>query len=97
VWEESYGYVGVEFLAVGIPVIGNRRGGIVDYTREGQTGWVNSDASGEGLAAIMANLIRDPTQVLEMHRRVIGARETLIRTMPDHAQEMNGIYLELRQ
>jgi glycosyltransferase involved in cell wall biosynthesis len=95
VWEEAYGYVGVEFLAKGIPVIGNRRGGIVDYTREGETGWINADASGEGLATIMANLIRDPRQVLEMHRRVIASRETLIRTMPDHAQEMNGVYQDL--
>jgi len=95
VWEEAYGYVGVEFLAKGIPVIGNRRGGIVEYTREGETGWVNEDASGDGLAAIIAKLVRDPAQVLEMHRKVIASRETLIRPMSDHAEEMRGIYRDL--
>src|SRR5205823_2301556 len=41
VWEEVYGYVGLELLAAGLPVIGNARGGIVDYVRDGETGWVN--------------------------------------------------------
>src|SRR5437588_2825020 len=79
VWEEAYGYVGVEFLAKGIPVIGNRRGGIVEYTREGGTGWGNEDASGDGLAAIIAQLLRYPAQVLEMRRRVVASRDTLSR------------------
>jgi len=36
--EEAYGYAGMEFLAKGIPVISNAIGGLVDYTREGETG-----------------------------------------------------------
>ena len=31
VWEEAYGYAGVEFLAKGIPVIANAIGGMPDY------------------------------------------------------------------
>lgn len=38
VWEEVYGYVGIELLAKGIPVIGNNLGGIVDYTVDNVTG-----------------------------------------------------------
>src|SRR5205823_10362163 len=38
VWEEALGFVGIELLAKGIPVIGNARGGIPDYTIPGQTG-----------------------------------------------------------
>jgi hypothetical protein len=48
-----------------------------------------------GLATITAQLICDPRRVLEMHRRVIASRETLIRTMPDHAQEMKAFYRDL--
>jgi glycosyltransferase involved in cell wall biosynthesis len=95
VWEEAYGYVGVEFLAKGIPIIGNRRGGIVDYTREGETGWVNAEATGQGLAAIMSRLIDDPQQVVEINRRVVSARSRLIRTMPEHAAEVRSVYREL--
>lgn len=35
VWEEAYAYVGVEFLAKGIPVLGSRIGGIPDYVVAG--------------------------------------------------------------
>lgn len=35
-WEEVLGFVGLEFVAKGIPVIGNAIGGITDYTLEGR-------------------------------------------------------------
>jgi glycosyltransferase involved in cell wall biosynthesis len=95
VWEEAYGYTGVELLAKGIPVIGNRRGGIVDYTRDGQTGWVNADASAAGLAKIMAELIAEPERVLQMHQQVVAQHDTLILTMPDHARAIDEVYGEL--
>ena len=37
IWEEAYGLVGIELLAKGIPVIGNKRGGIVGYTIDNYT------------------------------------------------------------
>src|ERR1039458_8638601 len=36
-WEEAFGFVGLEFLAKGVPIIGNARGGIRDYTIDGVT------------------------------------------------------------
>jgi glycosyltransferase involved in cell wall biosynthesis len=46
VWEEAYGYAGLELLAKGIPVVANKIGGMVDYVREGETGWQRLGARG---------------------------------------------------
>jgi len=95
VWEEAFGYVGVEFLSKGIPVIGNALGGITDYVREGETGWLNADASGTGLATLMANIIREPNQIVELHHRILERRDELIKPMDRHVEELEGIYRQV--
>ena len=57
VWEEAYGYAGLELLAKGIPVVANRIGGMVDYVREGETGWLERlvHRGGHGRAARAAD------------------------------------------
>lgn len=95
VWEEAYGYVGPEFIAKGIPVIGNARGGIVDYTRNGETGWVNRSADGAGLAAIMAELIERPEQIADRNRWILEHRDSEIITLDSHVTELDALYGEL--
>src|SRR3954470_17556192 len=95
VWEESYGYVGVEFLAKGIPVIGNARGGIVEYTRDGETGWVNREASAEGLASIMAEIIRGPEQIPELNAGIRAQRERIVKPFERHVDEIEQLYREV--
>ncbi|HEX8206182.1 MAG TPA: glycosyltransferase, partial [Solirubrobacteraceae bacterium] len=41
VWEEAHGFVGIEMIASGIPVIGSALGGLPEYVVEGETGWLN--------------------------------------------------------
>ena len=96
IWDESYGYVGVELLAKGIPVIGNARGGIVDYTRDGETGWVNHDASAAGLASIMAGVIDRPDQVSELNAAIRRDRHRIVKPFPDHAREVEAVYGEVQ-
>jgi glycosyltransferase involved in cell wall biosynthesis len=95
VWEEAYGYVGPELLAKGIPVIGNAIGGIVDYVREGETGWLNRSCSGDELARIMRRLVEYPEQVDALSAKVREDRDSLVKRMTDHADEMDKIYGEL--
>jgi len=57
IWEEVFGVVGTEFLAKGIPIIGNKRGGIPDYTIENVTGWLNKSATPQEMAEIMIEII----------------------------------------
>lgn len=95
VWEEPYAYVGVEFLAKGIPVIGNARGGIVDYTEGGTTGWVNPTADAAGLAKIIRMIISDPEQVPIRNRWILEHRSELIKPLDRHLGELDDLYTEV--
>lgn len=91
-WEDCYPFSGLEFLAKGIPLLANSIGGIVDYAREGETGWLNRSRSGKELAELMLQIIREPGHVLDLHKKVVGLRDELIKPMPRHAQEMEELY-----
>ncbi|GAC1316749.1 MAG: hypothetical protein NVSMB25_03030 [Thermoleophilaceae bacterium] len=92
IWEEALGFTGLELLAKGIPVIANALGGMVEYTRPGETGWLNRTASARGLAEIMGEVIADPRQVVSLHRRIVEHRAELIEPMAGHAARMEAIY-----
>ena len=94
-WEEAFGYTGLEMIAKGIPLIAHPMGGIVEYAVAGETAWLNESRSGEGLAALMDALIADPDQVWMMHRRVVAARERLVRPMAEHVRAIEANYREL--
>ncbi len=50
-WHEAFGVAGIEALACGTPVIAYRRGGIGDYVRDGETGWLVEPDDLDGLGA----------------------------------------------
>ena len=95
VWEEAYGYAGVEFLAKGIPVIANAIGGMPDYTRAGETGWLNHSCSAAELARIIAGIAERPEQVVELNEKLIASRDSVIKPMGRHADEMDALYREV--
>jgi glycosyltransferase involved in cell wall biosynthesis len=97
VWEEAYGYTGVEMLAKGLPVIGNRIGGIVDYVIPGMTGWLNSTKTAEELAAIMRNIIENPEQVVTLNRAIEQSRSSIVKTMETHRDEIEQVYRQARK
>jgi len=94
IWEEAYGYAGVEFLAKGIPVIANAIGGMVDYVRDGETGWLNDSCSAEGLAELMRRAIEQPDEIQRLNAFLLENRATLIKTLAQHADEMDALYRE---
>ena len=94
-WREVFGFVGPEFLASGIPVIGNNRGGIPEYVRDGQSGWLNHSSTGDELGDIMAAIIAEPQQVLDRHRYVIEHRDELVKTLERHVDELDAVYAGL--
>jgi glycosyltransferase involved in cell wall biosynthesis len=95
IWEEAYGYAGVEFLAKGIPVIANAIGGMVDYVRERETGWLNQSRSAEGLAELMRGAIERPGEIERMNTFLRDNRDSLVKTMEQHADEMEELYGEV--
>jgi glycosyltransferase involved in cell wall biosynthesis len=95
VWEEVYGYVGIEFLAKGIPIIGNKKGGIVDYAIDGFTGWINQNSDAEGLVDIMTNIINNPSQISYLNKKIVDNRKSILKTMDQHFYEIDEIYRKL--
>lgn len=95
IWEEAYGYAGIEFIAKGIPVISNPIGGMRDYVRHEETGWLNATTSSSGLAATMLELIRDPGRLASVSESTSRLRDELVITMADHADAVEGIYREV--
>jgi glycosyltransferase involved in cell wall biosynthesis len=94
-WEEAFGYTGLEMVAKGVPLIANPLGGIVEYAREGETAWLNPSCSGEGLAELMSELVREPERVVDMHRRLMDVRDELITPLAQHADAIEELYAEL--
>jgi glycosyltransferase involved in cell wall biosynthesis len=92
IWEEAFGYTGLEMVAKGIPLIANPLGGIVQYARDGESAWLNPSCTGAGLAEVMAGLIADPRQVVDMHERVLAARGRLVPSMDEHVEAIYGSY-----
>lgn len=95
IWEEAYGYVGVEFLAKGIPVIANAIGGMPEYVRDGETGWLNRSRTPAELARIMARVLEHPKQVVDLSERLLASRASIIKPMAQHGEEIDDIYREL--
>jgi glycosyltransferase involved in cell wall biosynthesis len=94
IWEEAYGFAGLELIAKGIPVVANRIGGMVDYVREGETGWLNDSCSAEGLAGILLHLLERPGEVAGMSRTALAARGSLVKPFDRHADEIEAVYGE---
>ena len=78
VWEEVYGFVALEFVAKGIPVIGNAVGAIPEHVRPDETGWLNRSCTAAGLAELMAAAIEHPDEVERLSRSVQERRPELI-------------------
>lgn len=95
VWEEAYGYAGMEFLAKGVPVIANAIGGLVDYVREGETGWLNRSCTAEELERIMREICDRPQRVADLNAKLRADRESIVKPMARHLEEMDHIYSQL--
>ncbi len=95
VWEEVSPITGREFLALGIPLVANALGGLVDYTREGETGWLNHASDADGLAAIMRDLIAAPDRVVATSRAIAERRDELVISMDAHVREVDAVYAEV--
>lgn len=92
VWEEVYGFVALEFLAKGIPVIGNAVGAIPDHVRPGETGWLNQSCSVAELADLMAAVIERPEEVEAVRRSITERRDGLIEPFAAGLDRLAVIY-----
>ena len=66
-----------------------------DYTREGETGWLNQSCSAEELARIIQAILDRPEQVAELNERLIANRDSVVKPLTRHADEIDALYDEL--
>jgi glycosyltransferase involved in cell wall biosynthesis len=67
VWAEAAGLVNVEAQACGLPVLASRVGGIPEYVRDGETGFLFPPGDADGLAAAVRRL-QEPGRCAAMGR-----------------------------
>jgi glycosyltransferase involved in cell wall biosynthesis len=91
-WEEVYGYASLEFLAAGIPVIGNAIGAIPEHIRPGQTGWLNQTGTADGLARLMADVARDPGEVARLRASVSARRDQIVPALSGQVRRLRTVY-----
>ncbi len=58
--QEGAGYVLIEAMAAGLPVVATRLNSITEYVDDGKTGWLVPPADAPALAEALLNLWRDP-------------------------------------
>lgn len=75
--EESLGLVGLEAMAAGVPVIGSRIGGLVDYIDEGVNGFFFEPSSPTSLAIKIKYFLS--MNDMELHKMSIHAQKTAER------------------
>lgn len=92
VWEEAFGYVGLEFLAKGIPIIGNNVGGINEYLIDNKTGLLNSSLNPQGFAERIATVLKEPEILLYLNRYIRTNNEHIVKNIEKHFLEIQQIY-----
>ena len=77
-FEEPFGMVAIEAMAAGTPVLAVRRGGLVEFIHEGETGFFIADTKNASqFAREIAQLLDQPKRLAEVARR---ARDYVERT-----------------
>jgi len=67
-WPEPFGMVGVEAASLGIPAVGYRAGGIVDWLRPGVSGELAEGFGSRSLAQALDRALRDPHHYQRLQR-----------------------------
>jgi len=88
---ESYGMVFAESMAAGVPVVGNRVGGIPEVVEHGVTGFLCTPGDRDGWRALLSMLIASPERRAEVRGRILQRRSQL----PAWEQTADCVYRRL--
>ena len=92
IWEEVFGYVGLELMAKGLPIIANSKGGITDYVIDRVNGLLNIEGSETGFIKLMKQLIDNPGMIVSLNKNI---RNDWNHNYERHYQEMMAYYYSL--
>jgi glycosyltransferase involved in cell wall biosynthesis len=87
--EETFGLVGQEFLAKGIPILASRIGGIPDSVEDGVNGRLLPPRDVAAWRAAVERLVESPAEIA---RLATGIRP--VKTMSEHLAEVLSLYHE---
>ncbi|MCM8796409.1 MAG: glycosyltransferase [Candidatus Omnitrophica bacterium] len=90
VWEEVFGIIGIEFLAARIPVIGSNIGGIPEWLKDKENGFLVYPADTEELVQKMQLFIENPELIAQMQENIKPQK-----TLNEHAVEIINFYKEI--
>lgn len=90
IWEEVFGIVGIEWLTAKIPVIGSNIGGIPEWLKDGENGFLASPNDAEQLAQKMKLFIKNPDLVAKIQQKIKPWK-----TLNQHIGEMIALYNNL--
>lgn len=90
-WPETLGIVGIEALACGVPVVASDIGGVREWLKEGETGYLAEPKNAAKFAARIGELLKNEVLNLEMGRN--GQRLIRERFTPGyHIERLLGLY-----
>lgn len=92
IWEEVYGYVGVEILAKGLPLIANNVGGISEYAKNDFNCIMNTSKTAEELADHMDEFIKCPDLIKQYNENIARQKRY---SFADHFEKIQKAYLSV--
>ncbi len=94
IWEEVFGYVGLELLSKGLPVIASKKGGITDYLIHDENGFLNESCSVEELVFWMKKYIEDKNEIFRHNQNILQSSK---RTYSEHYSQIMHTYRQVLQ
>lgn len=89
-WEEVFGIVGIEFLSARAPVIGSNIGGIPEWLRDGENGFLTKAGDSQDLSGKMKMFVDSPELISRLQNAIAPWK-----SMETHAQEMLALYQKI--
>ena len=93
-WDEAFGIVYIEAMALGKPVIGCKGEGIEDFVEDNVTGFLVKPKDIQSLIETIGNVLKNPEKIMEIGEK---AQKHVLEnfTWKKNAQEMIRIYEEI--
>lgn len=90
IWEEVFGLIGPEFLSARIPVIGSRIGGIPEWLKDGENGFLVKPGDTDELAEKMNLFVKNPGLVAQFQKKI-----KVWKSFDEHVDETIELYERL--
>jgi glycosyltransferase involved in cell wall biosynthesis len=87
IWQDTAPQVVFEMLAMGVPVIGARIGGIPDFIRDGVNGLLFEPSNATDLAERLCSVVEAPQRL-----RALRAGIRPLKTLATHVDELESFY-----